>query len=197
MRIARRHLLAALGLAHTGLLVACTPVPATRYYTLARPTPPAAAGAPPWPLVVLAPVQVTDLLDRPQRVRRLTPTQVRIDDYALWAQPLREEVAAFVVADLTARWPALAVDTSARARADAPRLHLRLEHFEADAREAVVALRWFVQPVGSPPPAVQPGTAQARVALPGPGEDAAVQALGQALAQACATMAAALADSAR
>lgn len=189
----RRHLLAALG----ATLAGCASVPATRYFTLPRPTPPAAASAPPWPRLVLAPVQMPDLLDRAQRVRRLSPTQVQIDEYALWAQPLREEIAAVVAADLTARWPTLAIDTGTVARTDAPRLQLWLERFETDAREAEVALRWHLQPAGSPAPAVRPGAAQARVALAGAGEDAAVQALGQALAQACTTLAAALADAAR
>lgn len=199
--VPRRRLLVALGLAPAaglgGVLGGCTSVPPTRYYTLARPTPPAATGAPPWPLLVLAPVQIPDLLDRVQRVRRLSPTQVQIDEYALWAQPLREEIAAIVSADLTARWPSMAVEVGLQARAEAPRLHLQLERFETDGREAAAALRWRLQPAGSPAAPGRPGAAQARVAVAAPGEEAAVLALSQALAQACATMAADLADAAR
>ena len=190
MTITRRSLLAALpAAASLAALAACGSVPPTRYYTLARPAP-AAAGAPPWPLLVLAPVRLPELLDRPQRVRRLSPTQVQIDDYALWAQPLREEIAAAVAADLTARWPTLVVDVRAAAPvANAPRLQLQVDQFETDGREAAVAMQWFVQGGGASP---RQGQVRGQAALAGPGDDAAVAALGLALSRACADLAVAL-----
>jgi uncharacterized protein len=92
-----RHLTA---LVPVSILVAlaagCSASPASRYYTLSAA--PGPAGTPSNSSVVVGPVSVPAVVDRPQIVVSTGPNQVRLDEFNRWASPLQNDIAR-VVAD--------------------------------------------------------------------------------------------------
>jgi len=109
------RILCALALA--GLVAACASSPPVRFYALAGPAPAAGARELPGPSVAVGPVTIPDALDRPQLVTRRGAGEVRIEEFARWAGPLRAEIAQAVTAQLAALRPDARVATSAAAPA--------------------------------------------------------------------------------
>ena len=117
----------------TLLLLGCSSSPKTHYYTFN--TPPDARIAATGPLILIGPVTLPDLVDRPQLVLRSNDNQVEISDTHRWAQSLKSEIARALAANL-----ALEVD--------APRVYLLGQTLgdEADLRIALDILRFESAP---------------------------------------------------
>ena len=96
-----RHLTAcAIPCAFIILMAGCASTPAARYYTLsAAPTP---AATPSDLSVVVGPVSVPAVVDRPQVVVTAGPNQVQIEEFARWASPLQNNIARVVAENLVA-----------------------------------------------------------------------------------------------
>lgn len=92
MRRMPRVLLSALLLATIGSMSGCGTSPSARFYTLASEGPPAAPAGSPAYSVVVGPVTVPELVDRPHLVLRATPNRVEIAEQARWAAPLKSEI---------------------------------------------------------------------------------------------------------
>jgi len=96
-----RHLTAcAISCAFIILMAGCASTPASRYYTLsAAPTPAATSSD---LSVVVGPVSVPAVVDRPQVVVTAGPNQVQIEEFARWASPLQNNIARVVAENLVA-----------------------------------------------------------------------------------------------
>ncbi len=85
------------------LLGACvTPVEKPVYYTLSVQAQPSATPTDLGPLIV-GPVQVPQMLDRPRIVMRLNPQRVTFSDHAQWAGSLEEEIQGALANNLALR----------------------------------------------------------------------------------------------
>jgi len=117
------------------LLIGCSSSPKTHYYTLNSPPIPDTRSAAMGPVILIGPVTLPDLVDRPQLVLRSGDNQVEISDTHRWAQSLKSEVARTLAANLALE-------------ADAPRVYLLGQTLsdEADLRIAVDILRFESAP---------------------------------------------------
>jgi len=85
------------------ILTGCSRSPRVAFYTLtseAKPDPRDAEG--PSYSVVVGPVSVPDLYDRPQLVMRVDSNRVEILEAHQWASPLKSEITRIIAKDLTA-----------------------------------------------------------------------------------------------
>ena len=83
-----------------GLAAGCASSPVTRFYTLSAAAAPAATSS--QLSVVVGPVSVPAVVDRPQIVVSTGPNQVRLDEFNQWASPLQNNVARVVAENLVA-----------------------------------------------------------------------------------------------
>ncbi len=78
----------------------CGTSPQANFYTLA----PAAAGSDMYTVrtinVLVLPVTLPDMVDRPQIVTRVSANQIHFDEYERWADPLNGQIQRTIVADL-------------------------------------------------------------------------------------------------
>src|SRR5512143_52321 len=79
-----------------GFAAGCSSSPASRFYTLSAASGPAATSSN--LAVVVGPVSVPVVVDRPQIVVNMGPNQVRMEEFDRWAAPLQNNIAR-VVAD--------------------------------------------------------------------------------------------------
>ena len=79
-----------------GFVAACGSSPPSRFYTLSATPAPVASSS--QLSVLVGPVSVPAIVDRPQIVVDAGPNQVRLDDFNRWAAPLQNSIAR-VVAD--------------------------------------------------------------------------------------------------
>jgi uncharacterized lipoprotein YmbA len=94
-------------------------------------------------------VRVPALVDRPQFVVRIDATQVKIDEFARWAEPLKGQIANVLAADLAQSVPGALVSGSAQWAGDAPTYHVSVDvqSFESALGEtATIAALWTVRP---------------------------------------------------
>jgi uncharacterized lipoprotein YmbA len=83
------------------LLAACASAPKERFYTLTDDANSAGATLPSQDYaVVVGPVFVPDLVDRPQFVLRMAGSEVKIADQARWAEPLRQGIGRVMAANI-------------------------------------------------------------------------------------------------
>ena len=82
------------------LVVGCASTPASRYYTLSAATTTAATLSD--LSVVVGPVSVPAMVDRPQIVVTVGPNQVQMDEFNRWASPLQNSIARAVAENLVA-----------------------------------------------------------------------------------------------
>jgi len=117
------------------LLLGCSSSPKTHYYTLNSLPIPDTRSAATGPAILIGPITLPDLVDRPQLVLRSGDNQVEISDTHRWAQSLKSEVARTLAANLALE-------------ADAPRVYLLGQTLsdEADLRIAVDILRFESAP---------------------------------------------------
>ena len=121
--------------------------PEPRFYTLASETaPPAAASAATY-LVVVGPVTVPEVVDRPQIVTRTAGNRVELAEQARWAAPLRSEIPR-VIADHLARLLEGARTSTADQRVTgAPdyRVLVDVQRFDSSSEGATIQASWSVR----------------------------------------------------
>jgi hypothetical protein len=118
------------------LAAGCAATPASRFYTLsAAPTPAAASSE---LSVVVGPVSVPAVVDRPQIVVRVGPNQVRPDEFNRWASPLQGNIARVVAENLVAMLGTPRVTLSSQTvNAEAEyRVAIEVQRFESALGEA-------------------------------------------------------------
>lgn len=165
------------------LASACASSPQATFYTLAARQPqerPQAAGS---VRISIDSVSVPDLVDRPQIVTRVDATQVNIEEFARWADPLEAQITRVLAADLAQSVPgALASGNLAWEAADET-YHVSVDilSFEsAPGSMASIAALWTVRALKSGEPVS--GRSMVHEPTDGQGYDALVQAHSRALA---------------
>lgn len=166
------------------LMSACVTSPDPKFYTLGTRAPPERVQSTGPVRITIDTVTVPDLVDRPQIVVRVDATQVDIDDFARWADPLDAQITRVLAADLAQSVPDSLVSGRLEwdAQAEAYRVAVDVLSFEsAPGYMASIAVVWAVRPSGSG----QPVSGRSIVHEPtdGPGYDALVEAHSRALAK--------------
>ncbi|SAL06443.1 lipoprotein [Caballeronia arationis] len=171
----------------------CASSPQAKFYTLSA-VPPSARAETATPVgIALDSVTVPDLVDRPQFVVRIDATQVKIDEYARWAEPLKSQISRVLVADLAQSVPGALVSSSSQWVGAVHTYHVSVDvqSFESALNDtATIAVLWTVRPP-------KPGTAvngRTIVHEPtsAPGYDALVDAHNRALASVSSDIAGAI-----
>ena len=186
---------AATGTAATGVATArvtvapstATPAAASPATTAAAPTVanPAAANAAAVaaaPAVVVGPVTLPELVDRPQLVVRVAANRVAILESQRWAEPLKSEIPRVIAEDLGRLLGSSRVSSYLQhSGPDADcRVLLDIERFEASPGEAVsVDAVWSLRRGAGGTP--ETGRSRVREPVRGEGYDALVAAYGRAL----------------
>ncbi|MEZ2354368.1 membrane integrity-associated transporter subunit PqiC [Caballeronia sp. RCC_10] len=161
----------------------CSTSPRSAFYTLsaAPPLEGAPATTPPISIAIDA-VTVPELVDRPQFVLRTGETQVTIDEYARWADPLRSQISRVLAADLARAVPGALVSGFAQhlESTEAYRVRVDVQNFESARGEmAAIVVLWSVRP---PKGATITGQTIAHEPASAPSYDALVDAHSRALA---------------
>lgn len=143
--------------------------------------------------VAIGLVAVPDIVDRPQLVLRVNATQVRIDEFARWAEPLKSQVANVMAADLAQLLPGAHVSSYPQwaDRATAYQVAVDIQRFDSAPGDAAsLSVLWLVRP----PKQGTPVSGRSIVSEPAgaPGYDALVAAHSRALAAVCRDIAAAI-----
>ncbi len=177
-----------------GLFGGCGSTPQTNFYTLTseavreRPETGPAYG------IVIDPVTVPEIVDRPQLVLRTASNQVTIADQARWAEPLKTEIPR-VIADNLAQLLQGARVTAYPQRAfpdTAYRVSIDVQRFDSALGDAAtVQVSWTVRALKSG--TIRSGSIVAREPVQGAGYAALAAAHGRALA----TVSAQIADAIR
>ncbi|WP_109477966.1 PqiC family protein [Paraburkholderia sp. C35] len=167
--------------------------PRTNFYTLNADSTLQAAGAPVAVSVVVGPVTVPDLVDRPQLVTRVSGNEVKLNEFARWGEPLKSGVAAVIAADLTRLLgsPRVSVSSQTVAGTDAYRVRVDIVQFESIPGEAVaVDALWTVRVAGRAD--LLTGRSTVREPVQGADDTALVAAHSRALAAVSRDIAAAI-----
>ncbi|VXB15213.1 Lipoprotein [Burkholderia sp. 8Y] len=171
----------------------CSSPRASFYRLSAEPSLTAAtSGAPSRPLIV-GPVTVPDLVDRPQIVTRDSANEVALNEYARWGEPLKSSIADAIAGDLTLLLGSDRVAVASRAVADpnAWRVRVDIQQFESMPGETVtIDARWAVRSFGGD--TALSGRSVVREPVKGPDFDALVAAHSRALASVSRDIAAAI-----
>jgi uncharacterized protein len=118
-----------------GLTAGCGSTPASRFYTLSAANAPAATSSN--LSMVVGPVSVPAVVDRPQIVVTTGPNQVRLEDFNRWASPLQNNISRVVAENLVAMLGAPRVTLSQSLGADADyRAAIEVQTFESAPGEA-------------------------------------------------------------
>ena len=119
------------------LAASCATSPPTRFYTLAAT--PAPVVTPTRISVVVGPVSVPAVVDRPQIVVNVNAHQVTLDEFNQWASPLQSNIARVVADNLTAMLGSSRVLLISEASADGEyRATISVQRFESMPGEAAV-----------------------------------------------------------
>jgi uncharacterized lipoprotein YmbA len=122
--------------------------PEPRFYTLASETPPpATVSAAPY-TVVVGPVTIPEVVDRPQVVTRTNENQVHIHEQERWAAPLKSQIARVIADRLAKELDADArVSTTEQRVTGAPdyRVIVDVQRFESSAAEVTIQTEWSVR----------------------------------------------------
>jgi uncharacterized lipoprotein YmbA len=176
------------------LLTACGTPPQERFFTLASEPPSQVSfnSASPAFVVMVGPVTVPDVVDRPQLVLRTSPSRVEILEQARWAAPLKNEIARVVADHLARLLPGARAATSAERASGTPdyRVLIDIQRFDSAPQEgATIQASWTVRPQNG-----SALTGRSLVSEPaGAGYDALVAAHSRALAAVSRDIAAAIA----
>ncbi|SEB15720.1 PqiC family protein [Paraburkholderia sartisoli] len=157
--------------------------PKAAFYTLS-PQAPGESTGPAMPVTVLiGPVTVPELVDRPQIVVRAGANQVTIDEFARWADSLKSQIPRVMAADLAQELNSPRVSTYPMAGdpAAAWRVQIDVQRLDATLGDAVtVDASWSVSPPGKRAPLS--GRSTVREPSAGAGYDALVAACSRAFA---------------
>lgn len=166
-------------------LAACGSSPKTSFYTLDG-TPSSAPAAPETRryAVVVGPVTLPDMVDRPQLVVRQSANQVTLLDNHRWAEPLKSVIPRFIAADLSRLLgvsPVLLHPQSSGAETEY-RVRVEIQRFESQPGKGVsVEALWSVQRTGSSE--ARGGRSVMNVVVSEPGYEALAAAHSRAMTQ--------------
>ncbi|MEM5295548.1 PqiC family protein [Burkholderia sp. JPY481] len=128
-------------------LAACISPVASKFYTLSpvQITQPSTAAE--GVAISLDPITLPELVDRPQMVVRLDPNRVSIDEFARWAEPLKNQIPRVLAADLAQLIPGAIISTYPQHADDsAYRVSVDVQTFESSAEATVMlAVLWSVR----------------------------------------------------
>ena len=147
LRVLRGSLL---WLTASAALSACGTSPQEQFFTLAAdpaPAGPATQSAPAFSIIV-GPVTVPEIVDRPQFVLRSSPSRVEIVELARWAAPLKSEIPRVVADHLTRLLEGSRPSTSAQRATGVPdfRVLIDVQRFESAPGEgATMHALWEVR----------------------------------------------------
>ena len=164
------------------VLFGCAASPKVSFYTLPAPSYPEARGT---LNILLGPVTLPEMVDRPQMVTRASGNQVAIIDSSRWAQPLKGETARVLAANLAHDLGTQRVFLAGQGMAGVGELDIRVAvdilRFESrPGVEATIEALWTVRRKEGAP---LTGRSVASVAVGGDGYDPLVAAHGRALAR--------------
>lgn len=132
------------------VLAACGNSPKTSFYTLDADTSPASNKPDARPYgVVVGPVTLPDMVDRPQLVVRVSATQVTVLDNHRWAEPLKSVIPRIIAADLSRLLGVSRVLLYPQSSGAQPEYRVRVDvrRFESDPGKGVtLEAYWSVQP---------------------------------------------------
>ena len=127
--------------------------------------------------MLVGPVILPDVLDRPQLVTRASDNRVRVLQQQVWAAPLKSEVPRVLAANLNQLLPEAAVTVEPQPATGRPlwRVAVEIQRFDATPGSAVsLEALWSVQ--GAPGTEPKIGYSVLREPVSGPGYDALVAA---------------------
>jgi uncharacterized lipoprotein YmbA len=131
------------------LLSACSlgTSPQERFFTLASEPPAAAAANPTAYLVVVGPVTVPEIVDRPQLVMSTGANRVEIAEQARWAAPLKSEIPRVIADHLARRLDGARTATSDQRSAGTPdyRVLVDVQRFDSSAQGALIQASWTIR----------------------------------------------------
>ncbi|MEM5372075.1 PqiC family protein [Paraburkholderia azotifigens] len=133
------------------LMLAACASPRSNFYTLSPDSTLDSTGAPLQVPVVVGPVTVPELVDRPQLVTRMSGNEVKLNEFARWGEPLKSGVADVIAADLTRLLGSQRVSVSAQtvAGTQACRVRVDIVQFDSMPGEGVaVDALWTVRVAG-------------------------------------------------
>jgi uncharacterized lipoprotein YmbA len=137
-----------------GLLGGCSATPPSSFYTLGPGAALERTGAAIPINIIVGPVTVPELVDRPQIVTRVGVNEVRLNEFARWAEPLKSDIARTVAADLS---QLLGTDVNVFDSGEyaAPTWRVRVDVMRIESEPAVavaVDALWVIQPSRNEPP---------------------------------------------
>jgi uncharacterized lipoprotein YmbA len=140
---------ATLALAAALTLCGCASPPQERFYTLQAQTAPAASpdnGAPPRPRLVLAKLNLPELVDKPQLVIRKNDQQMQILEQQRWAEPLKGALTQALAANLRAQGWLVDQNSDHLALDGAYQLWVDVLQFETSpGQQALLEVQWQVR----------------------------------------------------
>ncbi|HEY4295337.1 MAG TPA: PqiC family protein [Paraburkholderia sp.] len=164
------------------LLGACGSSPTASFYTL-NPDAALVAMSPAKPVqVVVNPVTIPDVVDRPQIVTRVGNNQVALDEFARWGEPLKADIARAMAGNLATLLGSqrVSVFDAGMDTARTWRVRVDIMRFDAARGDALtIEALWAVLPPGKTAPVV--GKSLVRQPMDGQGYDALVAAGDRAL----------------
>lgn len=188
----RRHLVVAI----LTVLSGCAGSPKVSFYTLdAPPYPETRSGDSARPTILLGPVTLPEMVDRPQLVIRTGDNRVEIVDTSRWAQPLKSELARALAANLARDAGTLRVFLAGQGMSFDPDMRVAVDILNFDSRpgaEAIIEARWTIRSRGASAPLT--GRLLAREKVRGEGHELLVAAHGRALARISREIAGAIRD---
>lgn len=189
----KRPLFSLVAMLAAGVLGGCGSSPVARFYTL-KPDATLTSAQDAVPLhVVVSPVTIPDLVDRPQIVTRAADNQVLLGEFDRWGEPLKGDIARVIAADLGALLGSERVGVF-ESGSDVPpvwRVRVDVMRFDSMPGEAVaVEALWTVWPPKKSEPVM--GRTIVREPVQGQGYDALVAAHDRALAAVSRDIAAAI-----
>ncbi|RXV64439.1 membrane integrity-associated transporter subunit PqiC [Burkholderia stabilis] len=177
----RIHSLIAVALM-AGLLGGCGSSPTARFYTLSPDATLTGDGAAAPVHVVVSPVTVPEVVDRPQIVTRAAGSRVDIDEFARWAEPLKTDIARVIAADLGMLLGSAQVNVFDSGVGATPAWRVRVDVMRFDSMpgdSVTIDAQWAIRAPGKPD--VVMGRSVAHEPVQGQGYDALVTAHDRAL----------------
>ena len=175
-------------LLHCAVLVAlsgCAGSPRVNLYTLDAPPYPEVRGADSARLdILLGPVSLPEMVDRPQLVVRSGDNRVEVVDTSRWAQPLKSELARVLAANLARELGTLRVFLAGQGMSGEPDMRVSVDVLRFESRpaaEATIEARWTIYRKGGGAP--HTGRSLIRETVRGEGHELLVAAHGRALAR--------------
>jgi len=131
------------------VLGGCASSPQSAFYTLSVEQAPARLDAAMPLAIAVGPATVPEMVDRPQLVLRVSANQIRIDEFARWAEPLRSQIPQVIAADLAQHFAGARVTSFPQRSglASAYQVLVDVQAFESSLGETShLVVLWSVRP---------------------------------------------------